>query len=135
MVDLLHHTSKDTVSGYYCSIIKSSIMKSCGLFSLEKTLQVPDSEVPQQLSNLQCLDLINSKTYTTKDGQKFTIKIGQENILHFMLDGLVHSSASEGSYCSGSQVKTDTGYVASGFQLVQLKIILKTVTIQSEPNK
>ena len=99
MVDLLHHTSKDTVSGYYCSIIKSSIMKSCGLFSLEKTLQVPDSEVPQQLSNLQCLDLINSKTYTTKDGQKFNIKIGQETILHFMLDGLVHSSASEGSYC------------------------------------
>ena len=59
MVDLLHHSNKDTIGGYYCSIIKSSIKKSCGLFSLEKTLQVPDSEIPQQLSNLQCLDLIN----------------------------------------------------------------------------
>ena len=96
---------------------------------------MPHSEIAQQLSNLQCLNLISSKLYTSKDGQQFPIKIGEENILHFMLDGLIHSSASEGSYCSGRRVKTDTGYFASGFQLIQSKIIIKKVTIQSEQNK
>ena len=78
---------------------------------------------------------IYSKMYISKDSQQFPIKIGEENVLHFMLDGMVHSSASEGSYCSGSRVKTDTGFVASGFQLIQLKIIIKEITIQSEQNK
>lgn len=105
------------------------------MLSLEKTLQVPHSEVARPLSSLDCLNLVSFKVYKNKYGQIFPIKIDEENLLHFMLHGMVHSSASEGSYCSGSRVKTDTSFMASGFQLIKLKIINKPVTIISEPKK
>ena len=44
----------------------------------------------------------------------------------------MHSSESEGSYCTGSRIKTDTGYVSSGFELIQMKVILKKIIIVSE---
>ena len=133
--DLLAHTTKDEVPGHFCSIIKSSLLKQCGILSIEKTLQVPNTQVPVMLSNLQCMNMVATRTYKTKDGQVFPLELGTDNFLHFQLNGQVHSSASEGSYCSGSRIKTDTGYVSSGFQLVQLQITLKKINVISEENK
>ena len=91
----------------------------CGLLSLEKTLEVPNSEVPQKLTNLECLNLVQTLEFKTVDGQIFPLTINAETILKFQLGGQVHSSESEGSYCSGSRIKTDSGYVSSGFELIQ----------------
>ena len=78
------------------------------------------------------MNMVATRTYKTKDGQVFPLELGTDNFLHFQLNGQVHSSTSEGSYCSGSRIKTDTGYVSSGFQLVQLQITLKKINVISE---
>ena len=130
--DLLAHSEADELKGHYCSIVKSSIKKQCGLLSIEKTLEIPNTEIPVPLTNLECLNLAQTLQYKTKDEQVFPLKMNSETILKFSMAGQVHSSTSEGSYCVGNRIKTDTGWVSSGFELIQLKIILKQVIIISE---
>ena len=88
-------------------------------------MEVPNTDIPVLLTNLECLNLIQTLQYKTKDGQVFPLKMDTETIIKFSMEGQVHSSESEGSYCTGNRIKTDTGYVSSGFELVQLKIIFK----------
>ena len=97
-----------------------------------KDPRVPDIEVPQKLTNLECLNLVQTLEYKTQDGQIFPLKMNTETIIKFQLGGQVHSSESEGSYCTQSRIKTDTGYVSSGFELIQMMVILKKIIIVSE---
>ena len=67
LYDLLAHPSKDELKGFYCEVIKSSIKHQCGLLSVEKTIDIPDTEVSQKLTSGDCYKMINFREYSTLD--------------------------------------------------------------------
>ena len=92
LYDLLAHPVKRELDGWYCEVIKSSIKHQCGLLSVEKTIDIPDTQIPQKLTSLDCYHMINFREFSTPDGKKLPIKLNQETILKFFLGGEVHSN-------------------------------------------
>ena len=131
--DILVHPTKLTNSGYWCSIVRSSIQIRCGVWSYIQLIAVPETEVQVHIPASLCQSMIQEKVYRTEEGQEVKLDPTKENVITMTLGGEFHATDTKVNYCQGTDRKVGTGIIENALVLEQLKINIRNTTILSEP--
>ncbi len=64
---LLQERSITELTGFSCWVTHSTLTEYCGAYSHNKLAKAPEIEVNEALTPDQCLNLVNTQSYTTPD--------------------------------------------------------------------
>ena len=110
-------------TGFSCRVLRSTITEYCGSFSHNKLAKAPEIEVHHPLTIEQCHHMVNTQSFTTKEG-KASIKIGVENLITSYDLGVIQVNADSIS-CKGQPAKFGSSIVNDILQVSQYKIVIQ----------
>ena len=108
------------MKGYSCSMIRSTFIIHCGMFSHQELLQMPDIEIKQDISLQQCQNMVTTGYWTTREGTQHKIAIGQENIIHVSEKGVLHKDTNK-IWCEGEALKINGNIIDGVIKMVQYR--------------
>ena len=79
---LLQSKLTSKLTGFSCTITRSTLTQYCGAYSHSKLAQPPEVEIPEPGSKEECNKLLNQGTFHTMDGQVHHVQLNTENIYH-----------------------------------------------------
>ena len=83
------------MTGYSCSMVRSTFIIHCGMFGHQELLQMPDIELKQDVPLQQCQSMVTTGYWTTREGTQHRINIGEENIIHVSEKGVLHEDTNQ----------------------------------------
>ena len=114
----------EKLTGYSCTITRSTWTHYCGAYSHLKLAQPPEIEIPEPGSTVQCQQLIRQGLFTTLDGKTHTVSLNSENIIHSFDLGTIFTSGG-GIACQGETYKIGEQIIQNIVKVSQIKIVLQ----------
>ena len=133
--DILIHPIKQKYKGYWCSVVKSTKIIRCGIWSYNQILTVPDSEIQVHVSSADCQAMVQESIFRTPDGKEVKLNRKRENVFKFTLGGELHAEEDKTNYCQGTDLKVDTGIIGNAIILEQVKVNVFPTDILAEVNQ
>ena len=111
------------MSGYRCSVKKSSHLIYCGAFSHNKLLRPPTVDVPRRTTPDACRQLVSSKRFIVP-GQttELHVEMDTENVIAVDEIGTIHTEGNV--FCEGATMKINGNLVENVVELSQYRILL-----------
>ena len=108
------------MTGYSCSMVRSTFIIHCGMFSHQELLQMPDIEIKQDIPLQQCQNMVTTGYWTTREGTRHRIKIGEESITHVSEKGVLHEDSNK-IWCEGEELKINGNIISGVVKMVQYR--------------
>ena len=108
------------MTGYSCSMIRSTFIIHCGMFGHQELLQMPDIEIKQDIPLQQCQSMVTTGYWTTREGTRHRIKIGEESIVHVSEKGVLHEETNK-IWCEGEDLKINGNIINGVVKMVQYR--------------
>ena len=108
------------MTGYSCSMVRSTFIIHCGMFSHQELLQMPDIEIKQDIPLQQCQSMVTTGYWTTREGTRHRIKIGEESITHVSEKGVLHEDSNK-IWCEGEELKINGNIISGVVKMVQYR--------------
>ena len=83
-----------------------------------------DIEIKQVVSIQECQAMITTGYWTTKEGTRHEVKIGEENIYHISEKGILHENDNK-IWCEGEALKINGNKIEGVLKMVQYRTILE----------
>ena len=112
------------MNGYSCQVIRSTFIVHCGMFSHQEVIKMPDIEIKQVVSIQECQAMITTGYWTTREGTRHEVKIGEENIYHISEKGILHENNNK-IWCEGEALKINGNKIEGILKMVQYRTILE----------
>ena len=112
------------MNGYSCQIIRSTFIVHCGMFSHQEVIKMPDIEIKQDVSIQECQAMVTTEYWTTREGTRHKIKIGEENIFQVSEKGILHESNNK-IWCEGEDLKINSNIIEGVLKMVQYRTIIE----------
>ena len=116
-------TNKE-LQGYSCQVIRSMWTFYCGAYSHYKLMTVPDIEVTQHLSKMECQQLISTKIFKTPDGKSHQISLQATIVIKSEDLGLIKDGDDKVS-CEGEEYRIGRNIINNVLKVSQYKVTLK----------
>ena len=116
-------TNKE-LQGYSCQVIRSMWTFYCGAYSHYKLMAVPDIEVTQNLSKMECQQLISTKIFKTPDGKSHQISLQATIVIKSEDLGLIKDGDDKVS-CEGEEYRIGRNIINNVLKVSQYKVTLK----------
>ena len=108
------------MTGYSCSMVRSTFIIHCGMFGHQELLQMPDIELKQDVPLQQCQSMVTTGYWTTREGTQHKINIGEENIIHVSEKGVLHEDTNQ-IWCEGEDLKINGNIIDGVVKMVQYR--------------
>ena len=112
------------MKGYSCQIIRSTFIVHCGMFSHNEVLKMPDIEIKQAVTTRQCQEMVTTGYWTSREGTRHKVKIGEENIFHVSEKGVLHEDNNK-IWCEGEALKINSNIIEGVLKMVQYRTIIE----------
>ena len=112
------------MTGYSCSVVRSTFTFHCGMFSHTEILRMPDIEIKQIVSIQECQAMVTTGYWQTREGTRHKVKMGEENIFHVSEKGILHQNQNK-IYCQGEALKINDNIIEGVLKMVQYRTIIE----------
>ena len=112
------------MSGYSCNVVRSTFVLHCGMFSHQELLRMPDIEIRQVVTIRQCQEMVTTGYWTSREGTRHKVRIGEETILHISEKGVLHEDSNK-IWCEGEQMKINSNLIEGVLKMVQYRTIIE----------
>ena len=121
---ILQKRERHRMTGYSCKVTRSTITEYCGSFSHNKLAEAPRLEVDYPISPLACTEMADSRTFVTPNGERRSIEIGAEYVIHVEDLGTINVVDNQ-VQCRGQSKRFDNGQIVDEIlQVSQFKILV-----------
>ena len=131
---ILQRRKNVQTSGHSCEVIRSTFTIHCGMFSHNEVIKMPDIEVKKPLSLLECQTLLTTGFWTTSEGTRHQIEMGQEEIIHVSEKGVLHQDSNK-IWCEGEDLKINGNIIPGVIQMVQYRVLVQEEQFIVEKNR
>ena len=112
------------MTGYSCQIIRSTFIVHCGMFSHNEVLKMPDIEIRQVVTTRQCQEMVTMGYWTSREGTRHKVQVGEESIFHVSEKGILHEDNNK-IWCEGEALKINSNLIEGVLKMVQYRIIIE----------